>query len=164
MVHPRQPRLPITLQTRLKLSGSTRFPLFTLAYARVAGDEGAIDGFFRFCDRTAEAEPLAAGQLSEDGHCSYSPDRQWVLNDTYPGTAYDCRTLMLVRASDGAIFEIGRFYSPMPDQAEIRCDLHPRWRPDGRADCIDSVHEGRRAMYTIDVGPVIDDSADKREA
>ncbi|MFA9478813.1 hypothetical protein ACERK3_10960 [Phycisphaerales bacterium AB-hyl4] len=127
-----------------------------LAYARVAGDNGASDGFFCFRDRTAEAKQLAAGQLSEDGHCSYSPDGQWVLNDTYPDPADGCRTLMLVRASDGAIFKIGRFYSPMPDQAEIRCDLHPRWRPDGRAVCIDSVHEGRRAMYTIDVGPLID--------
>ncbi|MFA9478823.1 hypothetical protein ACERK3_11015 [Phycisphaerales bacterium AB-hyl4] len=129
-----------------------------LAFARVAGMEGeakALDGFFRFRDRTAEAVSLAPQRLSEDGHCSYSPDRQWILNDTYPDPADQCRTLMLVRAADGEVFEIGRFFSPMPDQAEIRCDLHPRWSPDGRQVCIDSIHEGRRAMYTVDVTALV---------
>ena len=32
-----------------------------------------------------------------------------------------------------------------------RCDLHPRWRPDGRQLGFNSVHEGSRQVYVIDV-------------
>ena len=42
---------------------------------------------------------LGEGRLTVDGHCSFSPDRNWVLNDTYPDR-HDMRTLMLVRYRD----------------------------------------------------------------
>jgi len=32
--------------------------------------------------------------------------------------------------------------------------LHPRWNRDGLAVCIDSVHEGERQMYVIDVSQI----------
>ena len=89
--------------------------------------------------------------LSEDGHCSYSPDRRWVLNDTYPDR-HNHRTLMIVRASDERIIELDRYYSPKEKWwGEIRCDLHPRWNRSGDMICIDSVHSGDRQMYVIDL-------------
>ena len=89
--------------------------------------------------------------LPEDGHCTFSPDRQWVLNDTYPDR-FDMRTLMLVRWPTGKRIDISRLYSPKAKWwGEIRCDLHPRWSRDGTKVCIDSVHEGSRQIYVIDV-------------
>ena len=89
--------------------------------------------------------------LTEDGHCTFSPDKHWVLNDTYPDR-FDMRTLMLVEWPEGKRIDIARLYSPKSEWwGEIRCDLHPRWNRDGRKVCIDSVHEGTRQMYMIDV-------------
>lgn len=92
------------------------------------------------------------GVLTEDGHDTFSPDRHWVLNDTYPDR-HDMRTLMLVSWPGGKRIDIARTYSPKSKWwGEIRCDLHPRWSPDGKQVCIDSVHEGTRQIYLIDVG------------
>lgn len=37
----------------------------------------------------------------------------------------------------------------------IHCDLHPRWKADGAAACIDSIHEGTRQMYPVDTSSII---------
>ena len=91
------------------------------------------------------------GILTTDGHCSYSPDRNWILNDTYPDN-YMMRTLMLVQAGNTERIDLARLYSPKERWwGEIRCDLHPRWNRNGTQVCIDSVHSGERQMYIIDV-------------
>lgn len=95
------------------------------------------------------------GVLTEDGHDSFSPDRRWVLNDTYPDR-HDMRTLMLVAWPEGKRLDIARLYSPKEKWwGEIRCDLHPRWRRDGRQVCIDSVHNGSRQIYVVDMEDLI---------
>lgn len=104
---------------------------------------------------SAGPRPFGEGVLTEDGHCSFSPDGQWVLNDTYPDQ-YDKRTLMLVRYADARRIDLARLYSPKSRWCgEIRCDLHPRWSRDGRQICIDSVHEGSRQIYLADVGELV---------
>jgi len=101
--------------------------------------------------------PTAVGDaaLVEDGHASFSPDRRWVLNDTYPD-GYDMRTLMLYRWGDGKRIDLARLHSPKSRWwGEIRCDLHPRWNRDGTLVCVDSVHAGERQVYVADVGPIV---------
>ncbi|HEX7272545.1 MAG TPA: hypothetical protein VF420_10385 [Casimicrobiaceae bacterium] len=101
--------------------------------------------------------PTAVGDavLVEDGHASFSPDRRWVLNDTYPD-GYDMRTLMLYRWGDGKRIDLARLHSPKSRWwGEIRCDLHPRWNRDGTLVCVDSVHAGERQVYVADVGQIV---------
>lgn len=107
---------------------------------------------FLLCDRRdGSARRIGPGVLTEDGHCTFSPDRRWVLNDTYPD-GHDMRTLMLYRWPDGPRLDLARLFSPKARWwGELRCDLHPRWRRDGRAVCVDSVHDGSRQMYVVDV-------------
>ncbi|GAO34877.1 hypothetical protein SCT_0257 [Sulfuricella sp. T08] len=105
--------------------------------------------------RDGSYQVYGEGILTEDGHDSFSPDRHWVLNDTYPDR-YDMRTLMLVSWPEGKRLDIARLYSPKAKWwGEIRCDLHPRWRRDGRQVCIDSVHNGSRQIYVVDVEDLI---------
>ena len=102
----------------------------------------ALDGTFKI---------VGGDSLVEDGHCSFSPDKRWVLNDTYPDR-FDMRTLMLVKWPEERRIDIARLYSPRSKWwGEIRCDLHPRWSHDGKMLCIDSVHEGTRQMYAVDI-------------
>ena len=111
---------------------------------------------FLLCNvESGETEIFAGSKLREDGHCSFSPDREWILNDTYPDS-HNMRTLMLVRRSDAEIIELDRFYSPKEKWwGEIRCDLHPRWNREGTKVCIDSVHTGSRQMHLIDLENII---------
>lgn len=111
---------------------------------------------FLLCDRRDSSnQVIGDGILVEDGHCSFSPNRRWVLNDTYPD-AHGMRTLMLYQWPNGPRIDIARLYSPKTRWwGEIRCDLHPRWNRDGTQVCIDSVHNGERQMYLIDVADIV---------
>ena len=120
-----------------------------LAWSRRAG---IGDRYFLFPDDGGPVQTIGEGVLTTDGHCSFSPDGRWVLTDTYPD-ATQHRTLLLYRWNTGERIDIGRFHAP-PMEWQIRCDLHPRWSRDGRQVCIDSIHEGTRQMYVIDVSDI----------
>lgn len=112
------------------------------------------DRYFVFEDREGGSiAPIGEDVLNCDGHCSFSPDGRWMLSDTYPDEVHH-RTLFLFEMATGRRIDIGRFLSP-PMTWEIRCDLHPRWSRDGRKVCIDSVHEGTRQMYVLDVNEIM---------
>lgn len=128
-----------------------RNPRQVLAWAT---RRGIGDRYFLFTDRSEQIEVVGEGLFSTDGHCSYSPDGRWILTDTYPDRERK-RTLILFNPQENRRVDIGRFFSPPALDGEIRCDLHPRWSRDGRQVCIDSVHEGTRQVYVIDVSDVV---------
>ena len=79
------------------------------------------------------------------------PATMFLLSDRF-----DMRTLMLYRFPDGPRIDIARLHSPKSRWwGEIRCDLHPRWDRSGRRVCIDSVHDGSRQMYVLDIGSIV---------
>lgn len=110
---------------------------------------------FHLIDLKADTVSVfGTGILAEDGHCSYSPDRKWVLNDTYPNKERK-QTLMLIRVADGRRFDLGQFLSPPMFKGPIRCDLHPRFNRAGTQVCFDSTHEGDlRQVYVVDVAEI----------
>ncbi|MFW6189996.1 MAG: hypothetical protein ACOC7T_06135 [Planctomycetota bacterium] len=128
-----------------------RDPDHVLAWAR---QEGRGDRFFLFTDGAGQAEIVGEGILEGDGHCSWSPDRRWILTDTYPGDE-NMRTLILYRPDERRRIDVGRFHSPPELSGEVRCDLHPRWSRDGRSVCFDSAHECSRQMYVADVSQIV---------
>jgi Tol biopolymer transport system component len=89
-----------------------------------------------------------------DGHPSYSPDRRWIVTDTYPDKARQ-RHLLLFNTETEELIELGRFFAPWAFDGPERCDLHPRWSPDGRHISIDSAHEGVRKSYILDVDEIV---------
>lgn len=120
------------------------------AHRRKTGDR-----FFLFTDCSPEFEVVGAGVLTCDGHCSYSPDRRWILSDTYPDRER-LRRVILYRPEDRRRVDIGAFFSAPQLEGPIRCDLHPRWSREGRQVCIDSAHQGTRQMYVLEVAQVMD--------
>jgi len=120
-----------------------------LAWAR---RHGTGDRYFLFQDRGTDISIIGENHFYCDGHCSFSPDGQWMLTDTYPDET-DHRSLMLYSMRTGSLHLLGRFLAP-PMDWEIRCDLHPRWNRDGTQICIDSIHEGTRQMYVLDVSDI----------
>jgi hypothetical protein len=87
------------------------------------------------------------GFFRRDGHCSYSPDRRWMLYDSYPDEAgRQHLSLYDLRAKSGA--ELASLDAAPVAISDIRCDLHPRWSPNGGSITLDSTHEGFRAIYS----------------
>lgn len=99
-------------------------------------------------DKTPNRKIIGEGVLNQDGHPSYSRDCSLLLTDTYPDN--DRKQQILIYKPDTCELKtIGVFYSPYKYRGENRCDLHPRWSPDGRCISFDSEYEGKRAMYII---------------
>jgi len=97
-----------------------------------------------------QAERLSAGQL-EAAHLVFSPNGEWIASHTYPNKGPHA-FFALIRASDGAIFSMGTFRHQVPEcTGDMRCDLHPRWSPDGAKITLDSIDSGERKIYMLDL-------------
>ena len=94
-----------------------------------------------------------------DGHCSYSPDRRFMIYDSYSSTSFPYRKLQVYDLTKKKGVTAGFFYSH-PDIwgniTDCRCDLHPRWSDDGKTISFDSVHEGFRGIYKVNIDDVIE--------
>jgi hypothetical protein len=113
------------------------------------------DRFFLYTDQSGEKIVIGDGVLKVDGHCTYSPDGQWICSDTYPGKD-NLHHLYLYRPGDDAHFELGRFFQPQEVRGKSnRCDLHPSWSRDGKYLCIDSMMSGKRQLYQVDVTEIV---------
>lgn len=118
---------------------------------------GPHDGkahYHLYTDRSRNVAVIGEHVLTENGHMTYSPDGRWILSDTYPDQT-NHRALILFDTHSGELHEIAQLYTEPTLGKVNRCDLHPRWRSDGRAVCVDSVHEGERQMYVVDVARLV---------
>ena len=112
------------------------------------------DRYHLFTDQTDEVKTIGAKwfENSGDGHCTYSLDGRWMLTDTYPLSRYGShRLLLLYDIPNDRAYEVGRFYADPAYITPARCDLHPRLSADKRLICFDSIHEGFRGIYLMDV-------------
>ncbi len=125
-----------------------RDPKRILISSNLIGD----GGFLEFTDGQRDFKPFGKGILPRDGHACFSPDARWVVCDYRRGKGPDRMAgLMLYNVNDRAKISLGKFRSDERFSGDIRCDLHPRWSPDGRTISFDSIHEGNRQIYMMDV-------------
>ncbi|HID77083.1 MAG TPA: hypothetical protein EYP56_13945 [Planctomycetaceae bacterium] len=112
--------------------------------------------FYLFEDRPGgQVEVVGQGVMTNNGHCSYLPGNEWILNDTYPDRQRN-QTVYLYHVSTGKVVTLGRFYSPPEYRGEWRCDTHPRFSRDGRLVVIDSPHTGQgRQLHLIDISGIV---------
>ena len=109
-------------------------------------------GYYLMKDKTQQYTHLWPS-LTNDGHPSYSPDRELVVTDTYPDRARLAEIKILndkdITAKNMKI--LARVFAPFKYDNDTRCDLHPRWSRDGRYICFDSAFEGHRGLYLVKI-------------
>ena len=112
--------------------------------------DGGI-GYYLMKDKTKEYIHLWP-HVNNDGHPSYSPlHNGTVLFDTYPDK-HRISEIKIAKDTDVEgenIKIVARVFSPFKYDNDTRCDLHPRWRQDGKAICFDGVFEGHRGLYVV---------------
>ena len=114
---------------------------------------GRGDHYYLYTDKTENVVVVGEDAFDGDGHCSYSNDDKWMLTDCYPSEENgNHRELYLFDLENDIRYEIGSFFSDPSLPIPTRCDLHPNWSRDCRKVCIDSIHEGHRGVYIVDVG------------
>lgn len=109
-------------------------------------------GYYLMKDKTQEYIHCWP-EMTGDGHPSFSPDRKLVVTDTYPNRS----RISSIKIMDGDVTknevnEVAKVFSPFKYDNDTRCDLHPRWNHGGNTICFDSVYEGHRGLYTVNVG------------
>ena len=83
-----------------------------------------------------------------DGHPS--SNGRFILSDSYPDKALH-QHLLLYDMKSGEAKELGSFFHGLSYNEETRCDLHPRLSPDAKRVFFDSVCNGKRQLYYIDL-------------
>lgn len=129
-----------------------RDPAHILAWA---WHPSAEDAFYLYGDGSGQVDAVGVGQMRVNGHCTYLPGGEWVLNDTYPLGDARVQELYMYHVEKEQRVELGAFYAPPAYVGEWRCDLHPRFSRDGRQVIVDSAHAGGRQMYLLDISSFI---------
>jgi hypothetical protein len=111
--------------------------------------------FYLFDDKEGGAVDVIGEKLmTSDGHCSYLPNRDWILNDTYPQSGFQHVFLFHV-PTQRQIF-LGHFPAPPQYSGEWRCDTHPRHSRDGKMVVIDAPEpSGGRQLHLIDISKIV---------
>ncbi len=144
------------------LCGKTGYPvdtamggLWSIIRSIVWGPHDGAIHYHLYDDTTGRARVIGPGILTENGHMTYSRDRRWILSDTDPDANTNERILFLFDTQTDTRHDLGSFYTPPDLGTHNRCDLHPRWSHDNTQVCIDTVHEGTRQMYLLDVTDIV---------
>ncbi|MXZ40934.1 MAG: hypothetical protein F4Z18_03925 [Caldilineaceae bacterium SB0666_bin_21] len=120
----------------------------------------AGEWYYRLDADTGEVSaPFCPDLLTRNGHCSFSADGRWLLTDEHWSEHWQ-KGLVLFDMRNQRRVELGRYTAPDRFRGEIRCDLHPRFNRSQTAVSFDSVHEGTRQVYEVDVAQW---TADKTE-
>ena len=111
-------------------------------------------GYYLMQDRAVSFKRLWP-TISSDGHPSCNPtDNDLVVTDSYPNRKRisTIRILRDVSQDEGKV--IARVFTPFKYDNDTRCDLHPRWKRDGKAICFDGAFEGHRGLYIVNIDKV----------
>ncbi len=114
------------------------------------------DGFFLFRDDGSDdAVQIGEGIMTRNGHNTYLPGNEWILNDTYPDEER-MQHVYLYHIPTGKRIPVGDFFLDPDYIGEWRCDTHPRFSPDGTKVLIDCpVGDQGRQLVLLDIGQII---------
>lgn len=111
--------------------------------------DGQVYGHILFTTGKQDYKRLGNGILDYDGHGTFSPDGNWMVTDTYPNNKLHEQKLYLLDMKTQAVLPLGRFVEPSEFEKGWRCDLHPRWSPNGEMIGFNSTFTGSRQVYIL---------------
>ena len=114
------------------------------------------DGFFLFKDDGSDtAVQIGEGIMTRNGHNTYLPGNEWILNDTYPDKER-MQHVYLYHVPTGKRIPVGDFYLDPDYKGEWRCDTHPRFSPDGTRVVIDCpVGDQGRQLVLLEIREIV---------
>lgn len=114
-------------------------------------------GFYLFQDDGSDrGEPIGAGVMTRNGHNTYLPGNEWILNDSYPNAERQ-QEVYLFHVQTQRRVPLGAFFMGEEYRGEWRCDTHPRSSPDGKSVVIDTpVGTLGRQLVLMDISAVTD--------
>lgn len=92
--------------------------------------------------------PSPAIEVLTDGHPGFCAQSGQIVTDTYPSKHGRQRLLVLDKEMLTSS-EVATVAHPPHFRGASRCDLHPRWHPDGSAISFDSVMGGIRRSWIV---------------
>ncbi|WP_216638557.1 hypothetical protein [Endozoicomonas arenosclerae] len=111
------------------------------------------DAYWLIDCNTGKFTSFLDGALDQfgDGHPSANGD--YVITDTYPDKSR-MQQLILVNWKASQVRVLGEFFHGFDYTGETRCDLHPRFSPDGKTVYFDSVFSSERKLYSMNIESV----------
>lgn len=120
------------------------------------GNSGWGDFLFEDKPGGGDVKEIGRGVLDPNGHLTYLPGNDWILNDTYPKGKERIQTPHLYHIETGRRIDLGHFHLPATYTGEWRVDTHPRLSPDSRYVCIDApVKNQGRQLHLIDISSIV---------
>lgn len=116
-----------------------------LAYMRGPGN---VDSYWLVNIDSLKFSRIAHLDGLGDGHPHVYGD--WFVTDTYPDKAR-MQQLNLLNWKTGKKIWLGEYFHGFKYSGESRCDLHPRFGADGKSVFIDSIFDGKRKLYKVDL-------------
>lgn len=89
--------------------------------------------------------------LNRDGHPMSHPASGQIVTDAVPDQRRD-QQVFVANSDLQEMRQVTAIHAPSSFTGPLRCDLHPRFSPDGSLISVDRVSRGRRAMSVLDTG------------
>jgi hypothetical protein len=104
----------------------------------------SIDGSDRkhmlFTDGKANYQVIGDGFLDFDGHCTFSPDQDWIVTNRKHGNTLEQSLLIYnLRSKQGLVLCKYKMGESKYVSGNVRCDFHPRWNRAGDQICFDAL-------------------------
>lgn len=116
--------------------------------------ENYKNAYVCFKDKSFTKRLISPKLPIEDGHPSVSPNKQWMIFDTYPKLDRMAQ-LYLYNFHNDNLYLIGEFYQPLKFSKDKRIDLHPKWNCFGDEIYFESGHTGKRNLYSIKIKNIL---------
>jgi len=108
------------------------------------------DKYFKIDVNTKKIEIVGKGIIDKYGDGHPSIQKKYMVFDSYPNKSR-MKDLFFFNLETNELTKLGEFYESLKYQGQTRCDLHPRFSDDGKKVFFDSVHDGMRKLYWIDL-------------
>ncbi len=113
-------------------------------------DKQLGDRYYLIDIESSKRRILGEGIIDKFGDGHPSIYRNKIIFDTYPNKSR-MKELYLFNMDNNRLIKLGEFFESLKYYGETRCDLHPRWNFHGEKIFFDSVHTGKRKLYSISI-------------